>query len=188
VLPLPANSDAPAIPVSWTEDGSPPDLRDFTIYLSRDGGPYQAWRLNTTAIGDTLVPPVDHRVHRYAFYSVARDMSGNIESPPSTPDASTQSRTAVGDTGPLQFALGGAQPNPARGALHVGFTLPNHDKTTLDVIDISGRRVLHRDVGSLGPGRHLIVLEAVPALRPGLYFLRLAQGTRVLTDRVAVIR
>jgi hypothetical protein len=33
--------------------------------------------------------------HTYAFYSVARDMTGNIEPPPPAPDAQTLSTTAV---------------------------------------------------------------------------------------------
>jgi hypothetical protein len=64
----------------------------------------------------------------------------------------------------------------------------DRETATLDLIDVAGRRVLRREVGSLGPGPHSVTLEAAPPIRPGLYFLRLARGPRVLTDRVAVIR
>jgi hypothetical protein len=189
VLPLAANSDLPNVPVSWTTDGAPQDLRDFTVYVSEDGAPYRVWRLNVAVANDTLVPPGNHRPHTYAFYSVARDVNGNIEAAPSGADATTQSRTAVGEpAGPLALALEGARPNPALSTLRVWFTLQNREAAWLEVIDVAGRRVLRREVGSLGPGVHSVTLDDTPPLRPGLYFLRLAQGPHVLSTRAAIIQ
>ena len=68
------------------------------------------------------------------------------------------------------------------------FTLPSQEPATLELIDVAGRRVMRREVGSLGPGRHSLDMGASTRLRPGLYFLRLAQRGRVLNARVAVIR
>jgi hypothetical protein len=189
VLPLAANSDLPSVPVSWTADGGPSDLRDYTVYVSEDSTPYRVWRLNTAATADTLAPPRDHQFHHYSFYSVARDMHGNIEPAPAGPDAATQSRTAVGDVaGTLQLALEGARPNPALGPMRVWFTLPTREPATLDVVDIAGRRVLRHQVGSLGAGTHSLTLDAAATLPPGVYFLKLRQGPNVRSTRVAVIQ
>ncbi len=188
VLPLPTNSDMPSVLVQWTVEGSPPDLLDFTIYVAEDGAPYRVWRLNTAATADTLVPPADHKIHHYAFYSEARDVTGSSEAPPSAPDATTQSRTAVGQPGPWRLALEGARPNPAFDALRVWFTLTSKEPTTLDVIDLAGRRVLRREVGSLGPGTHSVTLADSPQLRPGIYFLGLKRGERVLGVRATLLR
>jgi hypothetical protein len=188
VLPLAANSDLPSVPVSWTPDGAPQDLRDFTVYVSEDGAPYRVWRLNVAVASDTLVPPGNHLPHTYAFYSVARDVNGNIEVAPGAADATTQSRTAVGDATPLRLALEGARPNPALSTLRVSFTLASREPAWLEVIDIAGRRLIRREVGSLGPGAHSLTLDDSPPLRPGLYFLRLMQGPRVLSARVALIQ
>jgi hypothetical protein len=98
------------------------------------------------------------------------------------------SRTAVGETGPWRLTLEVARPNPARGALRVWFTLPGLEPATLDVVDVTGQRVLRREVGSLGAGPHAMTLELPPALRPGLYFLRLIQGPRSLSSRAVVVR
>ena len=49
-------------------------------------------------------------------------------------------------------------------------------------------REIRREVGSLGTGAHSVALDDSPPLRPGLYFLRLAQGARVLSTRVAVVQ
>ena len=188
VLPLGATSAQTSIPVAWTADGAPPDLRDFTLYVSEDGAPYRVWRLNTSAITDSLMPPGNRHPHTYTFYSVARDLAGNIEPAPAIGDATTQSVLAVEAPGPPSLALEGAQPNPALGVLHVGFTLPDRRAATLELIDVAGRRVLRRDVGALGPGRHSVTLDAGARMRPGLYFLRLEQGARALHSRVAVVR
>src|SRR5262249_6116227 len=187
VLPLAEYSDQPSIAVSWMPDSGIVNVRDYTICVAEDGAPYRVWRQDVVAMADTLVPPKDHHMHQYAFYSVARDASGNVEADPGVAEATTQSRTGVGN-GPLQLALAGARPNPATGGLRVSFRLPSREPASLDLLDIAGRRVIRREVGSLGPGAHTAVLAATEPLRPGLYFLRLIQGPRELTARVAVIR
>ena len=189
VLPIPPQSHLPSIPVSWGPSGAPSDLRDYTIYVKQDTGPYRVWRLNTPTTSDTLVPPQDHKLHTFSFYSVARDQLGNIEAAPPVPDATTQSTTAVeGGPAPVMLALAGARPNPTRGPIQVWLTLPSRERATLELLDIAGRRVAHREVGELGPGAHLVTLALSPAPRAGLYFLRLKQGDRELTGRVALIR
>ena len=190
VMPLAATSDQSPLNVSWTTEGAPPqDLRDYTVYLSEDGAPYRVWRLNTKSVADTLVPPGNHVPHTYAFYSVARDLRGNIEAAPQSADATTLARTGVDDGRAWRLALAGARPNPTTsGVLHVWFTLENRNPAAIEVMDIAGRRVARRDVGSLGPGQHSVLLADSRSFRPGLYFIRLIQGERVLHDRVAVIR
>jgi hypothetical protein len=184
VLPLGANQDSASFTVHWQASGSPPDLRDYSVYVSENGGAFRPWRVHTTATADTIIAPGGRT---YAFYSLARDSSGNLEAVPSTPDVQTYSRAAVGDDGAVALALEGTRPNPARGRVRVWFTLPSTERAVLDVIDVAGRRVARREVGALGPGRHSVDLS--PSVRrPGLYFLRLAQGDRVLHARMAVIR
>jgi hypothetical protein len=88
----------------------------------------------------------------------------------------------------LTFALEGARPNPAFGPLTVAFTLPRAEPATLELLDVSGRQVLSRDVGDLGPGSHLLRLGECGCTPPGMYWLRLAQAGRALVKRAAVIR
>jgi hypothetical protein len=187
VMPMPANSDQPSVPVSWSAAGGTADLRDFTVYVSEDGAPYRVWRLNTTATSDTLVPARNFKPHMYNFYSVARDMSGNIEAAPAGADATTLTRTGVEVRAPLQLALAGAMPNPARGEVRASITLANAAPATLELMDVAGRRVYQREVGTLGPGPHVVPIAPRPQLRAGLYFLRLSQGPQVLHARVALI-
>jgi len=57
----------------------------------------------------------------------------------------------------------------------------------LDVIDVMGRRVASRSVGSLGAGRHVVDFGAGLRLAPGMYFVRLTQGASARTTRVTVL-
>ena len=88
----------------------------------------------------------------------------------------------------LAFALEGVRPNPASGdALNVAFVLPSGAAARLDLLDVGGRLVLSREVGSLGAGRHQVKLAAGRGVAPGLYWVRLAQGANQRTARVSVI-
>ena len=95
--------------------------------------------------------------------------------------------TAVGDGIPLAFALD-VRPNPASGkGLRVELVLPTGADARLQLLDVSGRRVLEREVGSLGAGRHTLNLAEGRRVVPGIYWLRLVQGANQRTARVAVI-
>ncbi len=86
------------------------------------------------------------------------------------------------------FSLAGAQPNPARsGALWVRFALPDGAPATLELLDVSGRRVRSQPVGALGAGTHAVDLREGRVLAPGLYLLRLARGGEARLARVVVL-
>ena len=87
-----------------------------------------------------------------------------------------------------RLALEGLRPNPAQGRLVVSFMLPSAERATLELIDVTGRRVAAREVGSLGAGSHLLELSDGARVPAGLYWLRLIQGGRVLTARGVVAR
>jgi len=122
------------------------------------------------------------------FYKLsAVDFNGN-ESPFAlvTPNQTTDVTDAAA---PLAFALEGVRPNPSRGGqLSVTFALPSSAPARLELLEVSGRRVVTRDVGELGTGQHVVDLAANRALPPGLYLVRLAQGANVRVTRVAVLK
>ena len=121
-----------------------------------------------------------------SYYKIsATDVNGNESSytlltPQGTLDA--------GNGGPPRFALEGARPNPARGnRLNLWFSLPSSDAARLELMDVSGRRVADREVGSLGAGQHLVDLAEGRTLPAGIYLVRLTQGTNTRVGRVAVV-
>jgi hypothetical protein len=86
------------------------------------------------------------------------------------------------------FALAGLRPNPAVRNLSVAFSLPDASPARLEVLDIAGRMLLERQVGTLGAGSHVVELSQARALPAGIYLVRLTQGGRSLTTRGVVIR
>jgi len=64
---------------------------------------------------------------------------------------------------------------------------PGSKSPRLEVVDVSGRMVAERDLGSLGPGRHVIRLDEVSTVVPGVYFLRLTNGPDVAGSRIVVL-
>jgi hypothetical protein len=83
------------------------------------------------------------------------------------------------------FALEGANPNPVEGEAKLRFSLIQDRPATLEIIDVTGRRVLSREVGSLGAGSHVVNVAQV--LRPGVYLVRLRQGRDVAAKRMCVV-
>jgi hypothetical protein len=102
--------------------------------------------------------------------------------------ADADCQVAVDDAAPggLRLALEGVQPNPARVLGRVTFTLPSDRPATLELLDVTGRRVAARDVGALGAGRHSVELARGRSLRAGLYLVRLTQGGTVATAKAVV--
>jgi hypothetical protein len=98
------------------------------------------------------------------------------------------SATSVGPAGGSLLVLEGAWPNPARRGLRVAFTMSAAQPATLEAVDVNGRRVAMREVGSMGIGRHIVDLTPTRALAPGIYLLKLTQGGRVLTAKATVVR
>jgi hypothetical protein len=86
------------------------------------------------------------------------------------------------------LVLNGALPNPAKERLAVSFSLPDSRRAVLELFDISGRRVSAREVGALGPGRHVVDLAHETSIRPGVYLLRLSHPIKTLTEKLVIAR
>jgi hypothetical protein len=82
----------------------------------------------------------------------------------------------------------GARPNPAAGALDLAFTVASSAPVRIELLDISGRRVLERSAGVLDPGDHLFRLAEQGTLRPGLYFAKLSVGAAQRVAKVLIAR
>lgn len=83
----------------------------------------------------------------------------------------------------LALALEPARPNPTAGPLTLAFVLPSAARASVELLDVSGRRVLSREV-SAAAGRQLLRLDE--RLAPGVYVARLSQAGRAVTSRVVV--
>ena len=88
----------------------------------------------------------------------------------------------------LSFALGAPRANPSDDGLSVSLTLPDAAPARLELLDVTGQLRLTRELGSLGSGRHEIMLARAGELTPGLYFVRARRGPASSVVRVSVVR
>ncbi len=91
VLPLPATESSSSFQLQWTGSDVGAGIQDYTIFVSRDAGPFTPFLTNTT---DTSATFTGQQGSRYAFYSIASDQAGNVEGPKTPPDATTQVASA----------------------------------------------------------------------------------------------
>jgi hypothetical protein len=181
VTPFTGTYSAGTASLHWGTS-SAPDFADYLIYRGSTAnfvpGP-----------GNLVVsqPDTGYADHTpLQFYKLAaKDVHGNI-GPYTLLQLSAP--LSVSEGGSYAFALEGARPNPVVGrSLSVYFTLPSAERAELELIDVAGRRVLEREVGSLGAGPHAVDLARDRALPSGLYLVRLTQGANVRITRAAVL-
>ena len=87
------------------------------------------------------------------------------------------------------FALHRVEPNPSVGDLSISFSLSDGTPATLELYDLTGRRIESVSVGSFGPGAHVTSLTpGAPSLPPGVYCVSLKQGSRRAFSKVAILR
>ena len=94
VGPLPATTNEKSFILSWSgtdqDDGS--GVAFYDVYYSVDGGAFEPLLLRTTETSTIFQGDAGHR---YAFYSLAHDRVGYVETRPLPPDANTEIVTPV---------------------------------------------------------------------------------------------
>jgi hypothetical protein len=87
-----------------------------------------------------------------------------------------------------RLALESVQPNPAVSALGIAYVLGSWAPASLELIDVAGRPIVRRDLGSPGPGRHEARMGTGALTASGVYWLRLTQNGRSVSSKVTIIR
>lgn len=73
----------------------------------------------------------------------------------------------------------------ASGTLRFAINLPTSEQASLELVDVTGRRVAEQDLGSRPAGETEITLSR-GGLRPGVYWARLKQAGKIASVRVAL--
>jgi hypothetical protein len=76
VQPLDSAQDRALFAVTWAGQDEGAGVRDFSVFASKDGGPFAPWQTNTPA---TTAMFLGEAGGTYEFYSIARDLAGNVE-------------------------------------------------------------------------------------------------------------
>ncbi len=95
VTALPAQSSQTSFLVSWSGADAGAGIVGYTIVVSTNGGLWGPWLLGTTNTSATFQGAYGNS---YAFYSIAVDGAGNVETSPRIPGAAT---TVVSPLAPL---------------------------------------------------------------------------------------
>jgi len=103
--------------------------------------------------------------------------------------------TSVGvPPGPVAagLSLSLPQPNPLTRLATLRFRLPRASDVTLEVLDLAGQRVKLLERGVLPAGEHVAIWDGTDARgsrrAPGVYFVRLYDGTTAVSTKVVVAR
>jgi hypothetical protein len=86
VLALSPTQTAPAFPVRWSAADQGAGVGTYTVFVSDNNGPFIVWQ-NQTRSTQATFPGANG--HTYHFYSIARDLVGNVESEKTTAEATT---------------------------------------------------------------------------------------------------
>lgn len=87
VLPLAAVQQSLDFAVQWSGTDLGAGIKDYTIFVAEDGRPFTVWLRDTPETSGRFV---GQHGKTYAFYSVARDHTHNLETPPGISDTTTR--------------------------------------------------------------------------------------------------
>lgn len=122
----------------------------------------------------------------------AEDSCGNADSCLQVIHIAKTATGVGGDTGLPQFALLPAYPNPFRHSAVIEFHLDALEKISLCVFDVSGNRVRVLRDGTAAAGVYREAWdgrdESGRPVAGGIYFVRLAAGTRTLTRKMVLLQ
>jgi hypothetical protein len=101
-------------------------------------------------------------------------------------DAAAEGENARLDAEPGTFALSQNRPNPFDGSTTISFQLPAESHVTLEVFDVTGRRMVSLLDETRSAGEHSVRLDA-RTWTPGIYFYRLAAGGAVEQKKMLLL-
>lgn len=111
-------------------------------------------------------------------YRLAVDIGGRVE---------YFGQVQVDVPGRSRFAFFGTQPNPVTENFVLSFSLPTRAPARLELLDVTGRRVLARDLIGLGAGPQVLDLGSSAGFRAGIYMIRITQDGHHIKGKTAIV-
>ena len=186
--PLSKTQSDTSFTVSWKGSDPTSGVSDYLIYVSTNGGTFSLWA-DTSATSAVFHGEPDST---YAFYSVARDMAGNIQNTPdsaetSTTDVATSIDTNIPTGLPKKYALDQNYPNPFNPTTTIRFALPKSGYTRLRVYNILGQLVATLVDENMKAGYYTIRVDA-RRWSSGLYFYTIHSGKYTQVKKMLFIK
>lgn len=155
-----------------------------TVYLAAASGPYQWYGASWVSLDDGSIPKVQFRsVETIPYRGVVRFATWGA----GLLDFATGATAGVSPA-PIVTSLALApDANPIRGMGRIDYALPAPGRATIELIDVSGRRVATLLDAVQSAGRGSVALDA-SRIGPGVYFARLTTPQGVRAARCVVLR
>jgi hypothetical protein len=181
VLPLPDTVNTTEFEVRWAGTDQGAGIRKYRLYVSEDGGGFQA---ASHFISDTVITYRGEPGVTYAFYTISLDTALNQEAPPLLPDAVTRvSENATSLDLAVLVDEVKVFPNPNQGRFTVTLQLSRASTFTYRIVDLAGR-VVQEARHELSEGLHDLPV-AVGAAR-GLYLLEYQLNGKRGVERIVL--
>ena len=185
VSQLEENTEESSFLVSWqgTDIGS--GIKDFSIYVSQDGGDFEPWIINTT---DSSSVFESSQGGIYAFYSIARDLANNVEKVPQAADAFTSVIVKTESKPDNNFidSFSGIFPNPTSEIITIKFESADRKHVNLELYDALGRKVAVLINSQLDPGKHTVLFD-ISKLASGVYLYSLRMSSYQKSGKFVVV-
>lgn len=143
------------------------------LVKGRDGEAIAAWSSWRKGSYAMLLTP-------HGVAASQRRVERELSARPLVERAGTNTRPALG--------IRAVEPHPMADGGFIRLALPETAPASLAAFDLAGRCVWSLDVGHLGAGEHRVPFAGGTHVPAGIYLVRLAQGARVVTARVVVLR
>jgi len=174
VQPLNPMPSGNKMEVKWSGTDQGSGIAYYDVFISDNDSLYRRWKIRTTAVSDTFTGEIGHR---YKFYSVAVDHTGNAETSPGTADASTAITTSAGD---VQLEKGWQiYPNPAVDWIRANSPTPAPYWISID--NLQGQTLFQKTIQGF---RTEIGLNR---LDPGFYMVRVMNAENQLVHRSKLV-
>ena len=150
VQALAATQNSASFLVEWSGTDEGAGIRDYTIYVSDDGGPFTPWLIQTTGASANFVGLGGHN---YSFYSLARDLTGNVEETKTAGEAGTLVVAPEAQFSATSLTFASQLVGSSSAAQAVSLTNPGNAPLTISGITVSGDFTQTNTCGvSLGAG------------------------------------
>jgi hypothetical protein len=168
-------------------------FKDKWGFIEPEGDPQRPWSIADTSVANMSI----------IFWALGAALSGRHERlPPGVAwigegDDDDDIAGSLGGNAPIQTTLNRVRlepirPNPVRREGHVRFAVDVPAPVSLEIYDVSGRRVRALVAASMEPGEHEAAWDGRDdggtGVTSGIYFVRLRVGAATRTSRMVFVR
>jgi len=177
------------IRLSWTLDGTDPDVSHYAVYRSATSGfPVRdSTRLQMTT-DSTIVDSSTSVGNKYFYRITTVDVHGNESIPTPELGITVTALPGVSEMNlPDEFGLSQNYPNPFNPSTIIRYALPYKSNVSLTVFNTLGQQVAQLANGDMEAGYHQVQFDG-NGLSSGVYFYRIHAGDFVETKRLILLK